>query len=173
MDFKRKQKGFTLIELLVVIAVIGVLASIILVRVNEARAKSRDARRISDLRQTKTGLEMYYTAGEGYPDMSAWNNAVLGGTLIGCGEQNFFMPPDDPLDYPYIYTSDGNSSSGCGGEVWSSFEIEFDTESAGTLGPAGTYFLTPGGFTAASQLSAAAKSKKVCPPKSKGKGCAK
>ncbi len=59
----KKQKGFTLIELLVVIAVIGMLASIILVSLGPARARARDARRISDVRQMSLALEIEATDG--------------------------------------------------------------------------------------------------------------
>lgn len=54
--------GFTLIELLVVIAIIGVLASIVLASLNSARRKSRDARRITDLKQIQLALELYFDA---------------------------------------------------------------------------------------------------------------
>jgi len=50
--------GFTLIELLVVIAIIGLLSTLAIVSLNGARAKARDAKRISDVRQMASILEI-------------------------------------------------------------------------------------------------------------------
>ncbi len=61
------KKGFTLIELLIVIAIIGILASALLVSLGGARQAARDARRISDLRQVQTALEVYFNATGCYP----------------------------------------------------------------------------------------------------------
>lgn len=80
--FLRKQraiKGFTLIELLVVIAIIGVLASIVLASLNSARQKSRDARRIADIKQLQLALELFYDAQTppAYPASSATCSATV------------------------------------------------------------------------------------------------
>ena len=56
----KSDAGFTLIELLVVIAIIGVLASIVLASLNNARRKSRDARRITDIKQIGLALQLYF-----------------------------------------------------------------------------------------------------------------
>lgn len=57
---KNNKKGFTLIELLVVIAIIGLLSTLAVVALNNARQKARDARRLSDVKQIQTALELYY-----------------------------------------------------------------------------------------------------------------
>lgn len=66
-NMSKQNNGFTLIELLVVIAVIGLLASIVLVAVNSARAKARDTKRISDFGQIALALELFYDQVGKYP----------------------------------------------------------------------------------------------------------
>jgi prepilin-type N-terminal cleavage/methylation domain-containing protein len=72
--------GFTLIELLVVITIIGVLATLVITNLNEARARARDVRKKQDLAQLKTALQMYYNSyNQNYPESCNVN------TIKGCG----------------------------------------------------------------------------------------
>jgi len=89
---KNKKRGFTLIELLVVIAIIGILATIVLVSLNTARAKARDARRSSDMHQIALAMEMQYdsVSPNAYPAITDGYNAL---TSIG----TYLNPvPTDP-----------------------------------------------------------------------------
>lgn len=63
----KNNKGFTLIELLVVVAIVSLLSSIMFASLSSARAKGRDARRLSDIRQIRTALELYLDANGVYP----------------------------------------------------------------------------------------------------------
>lgn len=65
-------RGFTLIELLVVVAIIGMLASVVIASLGNVRVKGRDARRIADLQQIRTALELYYSINGEYPQ-TEWN----------------------------------------------------------------------------------------------------
>ncbi len=86
-----RHMGFTLIELLVVIAIIGILAAIVLYSLNSARSKSRDGKRLADVRQIMTALDLYYTDNGGYPDAS-------GGQPSGGNWLNFLaIYPEYPL----------------------------------------------------------------------------
>ena len=58
---KRLQKGFTLIELLVVIAILGILAAVVLINVNSARNRAREAAIISALAQIRSDKEVNFT----------------------------------------------------------------------------------------------------------------
>lgn len=70
----KNKKGFTIIELLIVIAIIGLLATISIVALNGARQKGRDAKRVGDIRQLQTALELYFNDQNSYP--------VVTGTLV-------------------------------------------------------------------------------------------
>ena len=62
-------RAFTLIELLVVIAIIGILATLAVVALSTARSSSRDAKRLADLKQLQTALEVYYNDYGSYPTL--------------------------------------------------------------------------------------------------------
>ncbi|MCX6806524.1 MAG: prepilin-type N-terminal cleavage/methylation domain-containing protein [Candidatus Berkelbacteria bacterium] len=66
----KKSKSFTLIELMVVIFIIGILTTLIMVNLSEARARSRDARRKADVDSIRAALEMYYEVKGSYPGIA-------------------------------------------------------------------------------------------------------
>lgn len=92
---KTKTRGFTLIELLVVIAIIGILSSVVLASLNSARKKSRDARRIADVKQLQLALELYFDSASpnAYP-------ATLGALSTG---GHIATVPKDPLGTSVSY----------------------------------------------------------------------
>jgi general secretion pathway protein G len=82
---RNSQKGFTLIELLVVIAIIGLLSTLAVVALNSAREKSRDSKRVADIKQVQTALELYFAdSSTGYPTTPA-AAAPCGAGVLGCG----------------------------------------------------------------------------------------
>ena len=104
--------GFTLIELLVVIAIIGVLSSIVLASLNSARRKSRDARRITDIKQIQLALELYFdsqTPTPGYPFALA-NTPGNCTAAVAYGLESLapnYIPqiPRDPQGGCYLYAT--------------------------------------------------------------------
>lgn len=66
MNKIKRQKGFTLIELLVVIAIIGILAAIVLVNVNSARNKAKDAAIKANFATIPSAAENIYDSDNSY-----------------------------------------------------------------------------------------------------------
>jgi prepilin-type N-terminal cleavage/methylation domain-containing protein len=108
------QKGFTLIELLVVITIIGLLAAITVIMVNQARSKSRDTIRKDSLNRLKTALELYYTNNQAYPCSGpggscvwlAWRSSNAGDVVVtpapgdyipGLAPNYIASLPNDPI----------------------------------------------------------------------------
>lgn len=79
---KQSKSGFSLVELLVVIAIIGILSTLSVIALNNAREKARDARRITDIKQVQTALELYYNDENSYPSSVTMNGtaAITGPT---------------------------------------------------------------------------------------------
>lgn len=119
------KKGFTLIELLVVIAIIGILSSIVLASLNTARQKSRDARRVADLKQLQLAMQLYYDANSSYPTTTA----ALAPTYIA-------TIPKDPIGavaYPYDQVTSGSSYHiGANLEDGSNQALQSDSDSNST-----------------------------------------
>ncbi|MEK9161552.1 MAG: prepilin-type N-terminal cleavage/methylation domain-containing protein [Patescibacteria group bacterium] len=99
---KNIKRGFTLIELLVVIAIIGILSSVVLASLNSARAKSRDAKRLSDIKSLQLALELYFDQNKEYS--SSLDELVT--------EEYIGQKPNDPLGAEYVYDVCGTDNDG-------------------------------------------------------------
>lgn len=168
---KNPKTGFTLIELLVVIAIIGLLASVVLVALNGARQKSRDAKRAADIAQLSQAMELFYNDHNSYPttngSVSVTTYGILSATSAVCtggtaGCVDYLVPtylskiPLSPVPVDgatcaasyagatandYQYAGTGN-----GVNTVANYTITFCISSqVGTL-PAGIHTLTAGGI---------------------------
>ena len=145
MSLKERKKGFTLIELLVVIAIVGVLATMVMVALGNARKKARDARRQSDMKQVATALDMYYDDQDpvSYPEQSGYDysaNYDSLGTLLA----DHIDLPTDPLnsepDYVYKYFRDDSQKY----HLWAKYESKTDTWFLCTEAGCGDEYSPPG-----------------------------
>jgi type IV pilus assembly protein PilA len=115
------QKGFTLVELLVVISIFSAVASTTLAVSQQGRVKARDAQRISNLKQIKTALELYYAANDSYPTSmgefgattfsiySTWNDQL--GVDLSPYLTTLPHDPKEPSFYFYYFS--GPQSTWC------------------------------------------------------------
>lgn len=105
-------KGFTLVELLVVIAIIGILATLLLLQLGVARQRARDVKRIADVNQIRSAVELYYDDNGKYPaDITATE-------LVKYLNQ----VPSDPLDQTLKYGYKTKSVSQLQYQIWAELE---------------------------------------------------
>jgi prepilin-type N-terminal cleavage/methylation domain-containing protein len=123
-NLKQKQKGFTLIELLIVIAIIGLMASIAMVSLGNARSKSRDSARRQNLLQLQKALELYYNTNGSYPSTNSqwWGQTSFYGNRAQTGA-NGYIPDLAPNYVPVLprdpFTNKGGGDGFCAaGGYW-------------------------------------------------------
>lgn len=116
MKFK---KAFTLIELLVVIAIIGLLATLSVLALNNARLKARDSKRLADVKQIQTSLELYFNSTGHYPSSEEFASGKIESYSPTTGTSTYMVevpsaptPADGSCSntdnaYTYIPSADG------------------------------------------------------------------
>lgn len=143
----KNHKGFTLIELLVVLAIIALLSTLGVVALSSARIKARDAKRVSDIKQIQTALELYFTDKSNYPTVTG--SVVLGAagakTLSSVGFADTAVTPTYMLLVPANPTPGGANYTYSGGGA--TYLINFSLEEAsGGLSAGGPHTATPNGI---------------------------
>lgn len=137
-----RKKGFTLIELLVVIAIIGILATFSIISLQQSRARARDSRRLSDVKQMTTALAMYQH------DASVFPATLTPGTAIAYNGTTYMesIPtppiPDDGCVGSTEYTYSPQGTAG----AYSSYTIKYCLGAANNEIPAGLNTATPAGI---------------------------
>ncbi len=146
------KKAFTLIELLVVIAIIGLLAAMAVVALSNARLKARDARRVSDVRQMQTALEMYNLDQNSYPGAGrAWSSVAAlclstPGWAAACTTTTYMgVAPTGPTPVETGCTATDNSYSYTGTAL--SYSLKYCLGSAVANLPAGVHTASPNGIS--------------------------
>ncbi len=169
---KQYKKGFTLIELLVVIAIIGILSTLAVVSLGNARVRARDSKRLADMRALQSAVEIYYTDQQAYPSFAGAGATLCNtigagagpGNIEGCCLNNIattggwqgsgctpgstlVTTPQDPTTInTYSYTrTDTGASLGTGYSI--GFTLENDPDGAGVGLAVGSNCVMPTGMT--------------------------
>ena len=144
---QKRSLGFTLIELLVVIGIISLLASTVILALNSSKRRARDAKRLADVKQLSTAMDLFQSEYSGFPDsLAALAPDFMGQELVAP------VPPDGNCTEPenaYEYTPLGTSYTSPKDDlttVYPDFTITFCLGGNVESTPEGVHTLTPNGI---------------------------
>lgn len=143
------QRGFTLLEIVFAVAIVAILASVVLANISEAKKKSRDTQRISDLQQIQVALKMYRQVNSSdFPSHS--DDAINGGSGVEDDISSYLTNTiKDPLSgttgYEYYY-DDSYSCNGSNHAILIATTME-GTNSGNYNAQCGTTYTTIDGIT--------------------------
>lgn len=115
------KRGFTLVEILVVVSIVGLLSSVFVIGLGGVRSRGRDTKRIADIKQMQTAMELYYSKCGWYPggatggtcnttNPTTWTE--LSTTLTDGAKLGISRIPNDPVvgeKYYYAVRTDRQS----------------------------------------------------------------
>ena len=158
---KINKKAFTLVELLVVIAVIAIIATLAVIALQQARSRARDSKRIADVKQVQTALELFFNEQGRYPTVDEWNS----GSLITSTSQ--ILMQDIPVA---PYPADGSCDSTTNNFYYqpngdySNYSISFCLGNDISGLSDGLKCMTPGGILEEDCLPESVQPEVVCEP---------
>ena len=127
----KQNKGFTLIELLVVIAIIGILSSIVLASLNDARNKGADSTIKADLSGVRANAELEFDALIGKYGPTSGN--TVAGNCSRTDTGTIYANPNIQKALAHIRATNGNQAGQCQiAANGTSYAIAFPLKTSGT-----------------------------------------
>ncbi|MBI4457882.1 prepilin-type N-terminal cleavage/methylation domain-containing protein [Candidatus Uhrbacteria bacterium] len=160
----RASKGFTLMELMVTVSIIGVLSTVGSVSYNSVRARSRDTKRVSDIKQLQVAVEFFFENNSYYPldGVPGSSGMALGGPTTSTLSDAGFSPErrgilymaavpsnPEPGGSAYIYRSLHRDGGNCDVGLCDAYALLFTLEKDQGSLLAGPHAITPTGTTGA------------------------
>jgi general secretion pathway protein G len=111
----KSELGFTLLEILIVITILGILASLIAVKLMDRPGEARQLKAQMDIQSLETALKLYKLDNAFYPTTDQGLRALVEKPALGKippkwregGYLEKDVLPKDPWDRDYLYLSPG------------------------------------------------------------------